>query len=110
MDECRRLLQGCDPKFGALVRAALETGARYGELTRLVVADFNADVGTVTIGQSKSGKPRHVVLTEDGIAFFKAACKGRSPSEPVFLKDNGSPWGKSHQLRPMAAACKRATG
>src|SRR5262249_21509416 len=46
-----------------LVRAALETGCRYGELARLEVADFNADAGTVTIRKSKSSKPRHVILT-----------------------------------------------
>ena len=39
--ECKRLLNACDPLFRNLVRAALETGARYGELVRLTVADFN---------------------------------------------------------------------
>jgi integrase-like protein len=72
------------------------------------VDDFNLDAGTIAIRISKTGKPRHVVLTDDGIAFFAEVCRQRPRSEPIFLKDNGSKWRKSHQLRPMADACRRA--
>ncbi len=106
--ECKRLLDACEPDFAVLVRAALETGARYGELCRLKVEDFNADTGTVAILTSKAGKPRHVVLTDEGMAFFEQVCRDRIGGEPMFLKGNGSPWQKSHQLRPMAGACRRA--
>ena len=54
--EARRLINACDAEFRPLVRAALETGARYGELARLEVADFNPDAGTVTVRKSKTGK------------------------------------------------------
>ena len=57
--------------------AALQTGARYQELARLRVADFNVDAGTLAIWQSKSGKPRHIVLTDEGAAFFEQLCAGR---------------------------------
>ena len=40
-DEARRLVNGCDPVFRSLVQAALLTGARYSELTRLEVRDFD---------------------------------------------------------------------
>ena len=107
--ECQRLLRGCDPAFGKLVRAALETGARYGELIRLRVDDLNRDTGTVAVRISKTGKPRHIVLTDDGAAFFKQVCVRRGGSEPMFLKaDGGATWRKSHQLRPMLEACRRA--
>jgi|SRR5680860_242443 len=106
--ECKRLLEACEPDFQMLVRAALETGARYGELCRLNVDDFNAEAGTVAILTSKAGKPRHVVLTDEGRAFFEQVCCDRIGGEPMFLKANGSPWRKSHQLRPMAEACRRA--
>ena len=49
---------------GSTLEAALQTGARYGELASLLVGDFNPDSGTVHIRTSKSGKDRHVVLTE----------------------------------------------
>lgn len=69
--ECRHLLNACDPAFRCLVRGALETGARYGELIQLTVTDFNSDMGTIAIRISKTGKPRHVVLTDDGAVFSK---------------------------------------
>lgn len=106
--ECKRLLKACEPDFHKLVRAALETGARYGELCRLKVDDFNPDMGTIAILASKAGKPRHVVLTDEGMTFFVQICADRVGSEPIFLKASGAAWRKSHQLRPMAEACRRA--
>jgi integrase len=102
--EAKQLINVCDPEFRHLVQAALQTGARYGELCRLTAGDFNADVGTITIEKSKSGKARHVVLTQEGQAFFKELTAGRAGSEPMF----GKQWGMSHQLRPMAEAVARA--
>ena len=104
--ECSRLMNSCPPDFRNLVRGALETGARYSEITRMKVADFNPDVGTVAIHVSKTSKPRHVVLTADGEAFFKQICAGRTGT--VFLRADGKPWGVSHQGRPMADACRHA--
>ena len=106
--EAKRLLNASEPDFRRLVQAALETGARYGELARLEVADFNPDAGTVGIRSSKNGKPRHVVLTSEGAAFFKQICAGRAGSEPMFTKATGEPWGTSHQARPMVDANERA--
>jgi integrase len=106
--EAKRLLNASEPDFRKLVQAALETGARYGELAALTVADFTPDAGTVGIRVSKTGKPRHVVLTDEGAAFFKQICVGRAGSDPMFTKSNGTAWKKSHQSRPMADACKRA--
>ena len=104
LGECKRLINACESDFRDLVRAALETGARYGELSRLKVRDYLPDEGKVYIGQSKSGHSRFVTLTSDGQSFFADLTVGRKPSDPMF----GKAWGKSHQLRPMRAACKRA--
>lgn len=106
--EAKRLLNACNPDFRSLVQAALETGARYGELAKLTVADFNPDVGTVNIRQSKSGKPRHIVLTDEGKAFFRQLTAGRPGDELTLQKADGSMWRMSHQLRPMADAVHRA--
>lgn len=106
--EAKRLLNASEADFRKLVQAALETGARYGELAQLTVADFNTDAKTVAIRVSKTGKPRHVVLTDQGAAFFKQVCAGRAGSEPMFTKNDGTTWGKSHQARPMADANERA--
>jgi integrase len=106
--EAKRLVNACDPDFRQLVQAALQTGARYGELTRLKVSDFDPDNGTVAIRVSKSGKSRHVVLTDEGQVFFKQICVGRSGNEIMFQKANGRPWATAHQQRPMRLAVERA--
>ena len=106
--EAQRLINAADPEFRLLLRAALETGARYGELTRLQMHDFNGDAGTLAVWKSKSGKSRHVVLTSDGIAFFRQITAGRSGNALMFTHKDGSAWGKAHQDRPMRAACQRA--
>lgn len=108
LEESKRLVNAADPAFRPLVRAALLTGCRYGELTALTVADFNRDAGTIAIRTSKSGLPRHVVLTEEGAAFFAQVCAGRAGSDLMFKHANGSAWAKSDQSRPMKAACKAA--
>jgi len=102
--EAKRLVNACNADFRPLVQAALQTGARYGELCRLTVADFNPDSGTVHIRTSKSGKARHVVLTEEGAALFKQLTAGRAGDQSMFAKA----WATSQQRRPMQEAVKRA--
>ena len=106
--EAERLHNASAKDFRPLLRAGLETGCRYGELTRLQVQDFNPDVGTVTIRQSKKGKPRHVTLTEEGADFFQTHCAGRAGNELMFHHEDGSAWKKSEQSRPMREACEHA--
>ena len=105
--EAKRLINGSDPDFRAIVQAALQTGARLGELAALQVHDFNPDKGTVAIRRSKSGKPRHVVLTDEGSRFFHSICAGRAGTEIMLQKAAGGAWLPSHQARPMVAACQR---
>jgi integrase len=109
VDEGRRLINASPPDdFRLLVRAALATGARYGELASLRVSDFNPDTGTLQILTSKSGKGRHIVLADEGVALFEAQAAGR-PSDALLLpREDGSQWEKSHQARPMRDACKAA--
>ena len=107
-DEARRLTNACQPNFCALVIAALLTGCRYGELTAMTVEDFNSDAGTVRVRTSKSGKPRHVVLTQEGRDFVAGLAAGKPGSVGLFLRTNGKPWAKSEQQRPLIASCVAA--
>jgi integrase len=106
--ECVRLVNGCEAPFRDLVRGALLTGCRYGELAALHAADFNPEAGIITVRASKAGKPRHVVLTDEGRQLFSGMTAGKLESDPIFTGASGGIWGKSHQLRPMLDACKRA--
>lgn len=108
VETATRLTNCCEPDFRNLVRAALETGCRYGELTAMKVADFNLDAGTVTIRESKSGKTRHSHLTESGLEFFEQATIGKLWSQPIFQHESGEAWKRSQQGRRMRDACKKA--
>jgi integrase len=91
-----------------LAQAALATGARYGELIALRASDFNPDSGTIHVRTSKSGKGRHIVLNNEGVALFKVLAAGKSGNATLLAKSDGAPWKPAHQARPMADACKRA--
>jgi integrase len=107
-DEARRLTNACPADFRALVTAALLTGCRYGELAAMTGEDFNPDAGTARVRTSKSGKPRHVVLTQEGSEFFARLAAGRPGNARLLLRQNGKPWAKSEQQRPFAVACAAA--
>ena len=112
-----RLVNVCPPDFRRLVRAALFTGARYGELCRMRVGDLDQHGGTVLVAESKSGKPRRIVLTPEAKEWFTSEAAGR-PTDDLFFtrtgvarrkrEEVGSAWGKSDQARFMAEACKAA--
>jgi integrase len=106
--ECKRLVNACEPDFRDLVKGALLTGCRYGELIRMAASDFNAAAGTVTVRLSKSGKPRHVTLTDEGWTLFTGLTAGREPRALVFHRADGGAWKASHQQRPLVAASKLA--
>ena len=55
-DEAVRLVNSCSAEFRPLFRAALLTGARYGELVRMTVGNFNAATSQLFVAPSKSGK------------------------------------------------------
>ena len=91
-----------------MAQAAVATGARYGELATLRASDFNPDSGTIYVRTSKSGKGRHIVLNDEGVALFKSLAAGKPGDALLLTKADYSPWNKSHQARPMIEACKRA--
>jgi integrase len=107
-NECTRLLNSCEPDFRVLIRGALLTGARYGELTTLKVGDYSNDNNTIFINQSKSGKPRYIPLNQEGINLFEQLTTGKNPQEPMFTRPDGKQWKKNYQVRPLEAACKTA--
>jgi integrase len=106
--EAQRLVNASNPEIRSLVQCALLTGCRYGEIVEFRVRDFDRDSGTVNVRASKSGRSRNVVLTEDGVALFERYIAGKAGNSFVFFRSDGSPWGRSHQHRPLREACRRA--
>jgi integrase len=85
-DEARRFIAGCAPDFRALATAALLSGCRYGELTRLRVGDFNPKAGTLHVAESKSGEPRHITLTAEAAHSFHRLTAGRPGGDIMFIR------------------------
>jgi integrase len=122
-DEVTRLVNVCPPDFREIVIAALLTGCRYGELCAMKAGDFDPRAGGVAIHQSKSGKARHVALTDEGRAFFARHAMGKPGTALLFERDSQvkqatrdapaktkrGAWGKSHQHRVLQEACKAAS-
>jgi integrase len=107
-EQVQRLLNGCEGSFRKLVRGALETGCRYGELTKAHVADFHPAGPSLLIRDAKSGKSRHVPLDKQAAKFLSTITAGRAGNEYLFTRDEEEPWGTSHQARRLAEANGRA--
>jgi len=109
--EAKRLDNALDPCLRPLWRGALHTGARYGQLITLTVADFNSDAGTLRMRSRKGDgtvKTFHVHLTTEAQQFFARLCAGRDPNGLIFARPDGTRWRKSHQIRPLKEASVRA--
>lgn len=102
--ECSRLLGACAPDFALLVRGALETGMRYGELCTLRVGDVRPDGVFVQFGKTEKSR-RLIPLSRQGMAFFKKQCAKKPVDALVFLRADGKPWTNQHQKRRMNDAC-----
>jgi integrase len=104
--ERKRLVNASRGALRDLVRAALLTGARYGELTRAQVRDY--DGKRLFVAESKSGKPRHIPLTSEGRGLFDRLAAQREQNALLLTKDDGTLWGRGHAARPLRHACGAA--
>lgn len=106
--EATRLVNACPLDLRRLVRAALLTGTRWGELAALKVADVNLKAARVYIAESKSGKPRHIPLNPEGVAHFEELVTGKTGDNLVLTREDGTAWGHNYHVRALQAACKVA--
>ena len=104
----KRLINVCHGAFRKLVIAALLAGARPPhELVERKVRDFNAETGTLSVVDRKTGA-RDTVLTKEAIRFSQEISVGRRPDDLLRSRDGGTSWGKNQHVRPMQDAVKRA--
>ena len=112
VEECKCLIDACPSDFRALVRAALYTGCRYGELTAMRVDAFNPHANTIHVERSKSGKGRYIPVTDEGAAFFASVAGDRKANESLFIHAEGrkedEAWDESQQRYWMMQACDTA--
>jgi integrase len=84
------------------------TGGRPGELAGATVADFDNKAATLTLRHKKGRpaklRPRAVVLSDDGLAFFKQMARGKTPAAPLLRDPNGETWGRHKWADEVQAA------
>lgn len=107
-EEITRLGNACGPSWRKVVNAAVQTGARWSELRRGKVRDYDPASGKLQIPKSKNTKPRWIPLTDEGKAFFDSITAGRSPDAPLLTDEAGNAWGKAAQIRKMEEATQKA--
>ncbi|AQR72886.1 site-specific integrase [Sphingomonas sp. LM7] len=103
-EEARLLVNACEEEFRPMVKAALLTGARYGELCHARVRDYDPQSKTLWIAETKSGNPRAAYLDPEGVALMEKSTLGRGQNDHLFVRTDGEPWKPSQQLRRMAEA------
>ncbi len=105
--EQQRLIDAAQGELRDLIAAALMTGARFSELARLTVRDFDAVNGTVFIAESKSGKARHIPLPSEARVLFERLAQGKAAAAPLLERD-GQAWKPVGYQRGFRAALKTA--
>jgi integrase len=103
-----RLVNACPADLRALVRAALLTGARFGELSGMRAQDVSLRNAQVYIAHSKSGRPRYIPLNPEGAELFRELLAGKTGEALIFTHADGRAWGQNHHVRPLLDACKTA--
>jgi len=106
--EAVRLVNACMPDLRRLVRVALLTGARFGELAGLRAMDVDVRAALIYIAPAKSGRSRHVPLNPEGVELFSQVVTGKIGDALLFTRADGQHWGKNHHVRALADACKAA--
>jgi integrase len=106
-DQVKMLLDATEDYFHDLLKAAVLTGARYGELCKLRAGDLDKANGLLNIPYGKTGS-RTFPLTNTTKAFFLKMAKNKLPDAPLLTKDGANAWRASDQTRPMRKAVTEA--
>ncbi len=106
-EQVKKLMGATGGYFQDLLKAAVLTGARYGELCRLKAGDLDKSNGLLNIPYGKTGS-RTFPLTNSTKAFLVKLARNKLPDAPLLTRDGVNPWKKSDQTRPMKDAVKGA--
>lgn len=104
--EATRLVNACPADLRRLVRVALLTGGRWGELAGLRAVDVDLRAAHVYFAPSKTSRARHVPLNPEGVQLFREVATGKTGDDLLFIRADGERWGKNHHVRPLTEACK----
>jgi integrase len=108
IEEFKLFAATCPLDFADLVRGAVITGCRYMELGRMPVSACDPANKSISTVQAKTGKVKHVYLTDEEGIFFEHMAAGKRSTDLLFTQQDGRPWVKSAQQPRMRAALKAA--
>jgi integrase len=105
-DQRRALILAAAEHAAAFFRGLELSGARPKELAAAKVSDFDGQ--SLRLAHRK-GRPaklrvRHVVLSSEGVSFFKTAAKDKTPAAPLFTEDGEQAWRRHIWAREVRAA------
>ena len=82
--------------LAALLTGYSHTGARPSELAEATVADFDAAARAMTLrhrkGRGAKLRSRAVMLSDEGVTFFRAQARGKLPKAPLISAADGGHW------------------
>lgn len=78
--ELDRIVARLGERHAAFVMAAYETGMRRGEITRIKATDLSPSTRTLRIPQTKTGRPRTIPVSRDGLRWIGKLLEGPIPS------------------------------
>lgn len=107
-EQRKQLIHCAQPDLGRFLRGLSMLPLRPGALAALTVADIDARVGVLKIGQDKSGKDRRLKLPAAIAAFLTEAATGRPPTAPLFAREDGLAWNKDSWKKPLKTAAAAA--
>jgi integrase len=91
-----QLIKHSSTSLAALLTGYGHTGARPSELAAATVADFDPTAGTISLrhrkGRGAKLRSRAVMLSNEGIVFFRAQARGKLPKAPLISGADGHHW------------------
>lgn len=106
--EAKRLMNVANADMRKMMEGGLMTGCRPGELARARARDFDSTSETLLVPDSKTGKPRRVPLTAEGVGLLESWTAGAQPDDLIFTRADGSPWHRVAVIRGMQIASDAA--
>jgi integrase len=105
-DEQQRLMAALTPMPKLIVRTALLSGMRLGEILSLKLDQVDFAVGVITLTRTKNNKSRSVPMSEElALVLREAMMRSRAPH--VFTSRLGKPYQVQSVSRMFARATKR---
>jgi integrase len=90
-----------DKEFGDFATVAIETGMRLNEIATLAPwrLDFQRGIILVHAEVSKSGKPRHVVMSDKAAEILTRLVEGKKPNERIWRRSINRAMASHHMLK-----------